>query len=124
MNQHVRSVPTTSSTPAHAESVTTVTDDDFADRVLAAPVPVLVDFGADWCAPCRAIEPIIEKIASTFAGRARVVRIDADASPKIAARYRVRALPTVIVFSRGEEHKRHTGATSMDVLVRLLPEAP
>jgi thioredoxin 2 len=67
---------------------------------------------------------VIEKIAETRAGQVRVVKIDADASPEIATRFRVRALPTVISFVGGREHKRHTGATSMAVLLGLLPEAP
>ena len=90
-------------------------------QVLRSPLPVLVDFGADWCGPCRAIEPVVEKIAEQHAGKVRVVMIDADASAAIAARYRVRALPTVISFVGGQEHKRHMGATSMSVLLGLLP---
>jgi len=104
-------------------NVPIVTEHDFDQIVLQSPLPVLLDFGADWCGPCRALEPVIEKIAERHAGRVRVLRIDADASAAIAARYRVRALPTIISFVGGQEHKRHTGATSMDVLVRLLPEA-
>jgi thioredoxin 1 len=102
---------------------TLVTESDFDQTVLRSPVPVLVDFTAEWCGPCRAIEPVIEKIAERHGGKVRVVRVDADASASIAARYRVRALPTVITFAGGQEHKRHTGATTMDTLLRLLPEA-
>lgn len=104
-------------------SITVTTDADFDQEVLKSPLPVLVDFGADWCGPCRALEPVIEKIAERHKGRVRVVRVDADASAAIAARYRVRALPTVISFVAGQEYKRHTGATSMAVLVGLLPAA-
>jgi thioredoxin 1 len=104
-------------------NVPMVADDRFDEEVLASDVPVLVDFGADWCGPCRALEPVIEKLAEKHAGKVRVVRVDADASAAIAARYRVRALPTVISFVGGQEHKRHTGATSLDVLVGLLPSA-
>lgn len=96
-----------------------ITEAEFEEAVLRATVPVLVDFGAEWCAPCRAMDPIVEKIAES--GRARVVKIDADASASIAAKYRVRALPTVIAFSDGREQNRHTGATSMETLLRLLP---
>jgi thioredoxin 1 len=105
-----------------SNQVPVVTEQNFEQEVLKSPLPVLLDFGAAWCGPCRAIEPIVEKIAERHAGKIRVLRIDADASASIAARYRVRALPTVISFVGGQEHKRHTGATSMDVLVRLLPE--
>ena len=98
-----------------------VTEHDFEQRVLKSPLPVLLDFTAEWCAPCRALEPVMEKLASNHTGKVRVLRLDADASAAVAARYRVRALPTVISFVDGQEHKRHTGATSMAVLVGLLP---
>jgi thioredoxin 1 len=105
---------------AASASVGTVHEDNFEREVLASPVPVLLDFSADWCGPCRALEPVLEKIARGHSDRVRVLRIDADASAAIAARYRVRALPTVIAFVGGQEQKRHTGATSMDVLLGLL----
>ncbi|MBX3208827.1 MAG: thioredoxin [Labilithrix sp.] len=99
----------------------TVTEAEFQREVLESPLPVLLEFGAEWCGPCRAIEPVMAKIAERHDGKVRVLAIDADASAAIASRYRVRALPTVISFVGGQEHKRHAGATSMDVLLRLLP---
>ena len=104
-----------------SDNIPMVTEQNFDQEVLKSPLPVLLDFGAQWCGPCRALEPVIEKIAERHAGKVRVLKIDADASAAIATRYRVRALPTVISFVGGQEHKRHTGATSMDVLVGLLP---
>lgn len=98
-----------------------VTENDFEREVLASPIPVLLDFSAEWCGPCRVLEPVIEKLADAQAGKVRVLKIDADASASIAARYRVRALPTVISFVGGQEHKRHTGTTSLDGLLKLLP---
>ncbi len=122
MSQHLPSAsPSTSQTRPQPPRVPLLRESEFADVVLASPVPVLVDFGAEWCPPCRVIEPLIEKIAARLQGQVRVVRMDADESPAIAARYRVRSLPTVISFSGGQELRRHTGATTMDVLVRLLP---
>lgn len=103
-------------------TVSTVTEADFEATVLSSSLPVLVDFTAAWCGPCRVIEPILETIAERHGGRVRVVRVDADASASIAARYGVRALPTVISFNGGKEHKRHMGATSMAKLLGLLPE--
>lgn len=103
-------------------NVLTVTEADFESTVLRSPLPVLVDFTAEWCSPCRVIEPIVESIADKHGGSVRVVRVDADASASIAARYGVRALPTVIAFANGKEHKRHTGATSMARILGLLPE--
>src|SRR5690349_4361534 len=96
-----------------SKNVPVLTEAEFEQAVLQSPLPVLVDFGAEWCSPCRVIEPIVEKIAEEHAGRVRVFAVDADACAAIAARYRVRALPTVIAFVGGEVHNRHTGATSM-----------
>jgi len=104
-----------------SKNVPTVDESSFEQEVLKSPIPVLLDFGATWCGPCRAIEPVMEKIAASHAATVRVLKIDADASASVAARYRVRALPTVISFVEGREHKRHTGATSMSVLLGLLP---
>lgn len=104
-----------------SKSLRTVTEQTFAAEVLSSPLPVLLDFGAEWCAPCRALEPVLEKIAERHGDRVRVLAIDADECAAIAARYKVRALPTIVSFVGGQEHKRHTGSTSMDVLLGLLP---
>jgi thioredoxin 1 len=104
-----------------SKAIPIVTDADFEQEVLKSPLPVLLDFTADWCSPCRTLEPVVEKIAEHHAGTVRVLKIDADASASIAARYGVRALPTVISFVDGQVHKRHTGATTMATLLRLLP---
>lgn len=104
-----------------SKKIPMVDETSFEQEVLKSPLPVLLDFGAEWCGPCRAIEPVVEKIAEQHVGKVRVLQIDADASASIAARYRVRALPTVITFVGGQEHKRHTGATSMKTLLGLLP---
>jgi thioredoxin 1 len=105
-----------------SKNVPMVTEQNFDEEVLRSPIPVLLDFGADWCGPCRALAPVMEKIAERHEGKVRVLTIDADASASIAARYKVRGLPTIISFVGGQEHKRHLGATSMEVLVRLLPD--
>jgi thioredoxin 1 len=102
-------------------TVPLIEEHEFEDQVLKSPIPVVVDFGAEWCGPCRALEPVVERLATAYAGKVKVVRIDADASAAIAARYRVRGLPTVVSFVSGQEHKRHTGTTSLEVLAGLLP---
>jgi thioredoxin 1 len=99
-----------------------VGDADFDREVLESPLPVLVDFGAAWCGPCRALEPVIEGIARDHSGRLRVLRVDADDATGVAARYRVRSLPTVIAFSGGRDVGRHIGMTNAGVLLRLLGE--
>ena len=97
-----------------------VDDETFDEEVLRASVPVLVDFGARWCGPCRALHPIVERLAAENAGRVKVVSVDTDASPRTAARYGVRAVPMVLVFRAGERTASHLGLASKDRLLALL----
>ena len=85
---------------------------DFNADVLAADVPVLVDFSTRWCSPCRTLEPILEQLLEAGAGRYRIVQIDAEDHPDLAARLHVRAFPTMIVFTAGREVARHVGLTN------------
>src|SRR6266516_2064923 len=89
---------------------THVTDATFADEVLASDVPVLVDFWAEWCPPCHRIAPLIEELAAEYDGRARVVKLDADANPETIRRYSVLSMPTLTVFYRGEVVSQVVGA--------------
>lgn len=79
-----------------------VTDSNFKQRVLAAQAPVLVDFRATWCAPCRALAPVIEELSTDYAGRAIVAKVDVDANQSLAMQFGIRSIPTVIVFNEGE----------------------
>ena len=79
-----------------------VTDKDFGDQVLRSETPVLVDFWAEWCGPCRALGPVIESLSEDFAGRVRVAKVDVDANQEVAARYGIRSIPTVILFDKGQ----------------------
>ncbi|MCA9720474.1 MAG: thioredoxin [Myxococcales bacterium] len=83
-------------------TVSSINDNTFQDEVLDAELPVLVDFTAKWCGPCRALAPHLERVAEQFAGRARVVKLDIDENHKTAAMYGVRSIPTLLVFKRGE----------------------
>lgn len=98
-----------------------VTEETFQREVLESEVPVLLDFGATWCGPCKALTPILEKLAAELGPKAKVLAIDADDSAAIATQYKVRAVPTIISFVGGKEHKRHTGVASFEVLNGLLP---
>jgi thioredoxin 1 len=79
-----------------------VTDKDFGDQVLRSETPVLVDFWAEWCGPCRALGPVIESLSEDFAGRVRIAKVDVDANQEVAARYGIRSIPTVILFDKGQ----------------------
>ena len=79
-----------------------VTHENFEEEVLRSQLPVLVDFYADWCGPCRMLAPVMEEIAEEFAGKIKVCRVNTDKQTKLAARYRINALPTVIAFRNGE----------------------
>lgn len=93
-----------------AGGVTAVTDADFGAQVLEAGQPVLVEFSAAWCGPCRQIAPVLKAVAAEHADRLKVVEIDADTNPETAARYGVLSLPTLLVFDGGEPVLSLTGA--------------
>jgi thioredoxin 1 len=100
--------------------VTAVDDDSFDAEVLRADGPVLVDFGARWCGPCRALDPIIDRIAEENVGRVKVVTVDIDDAPETAARYGVRGAPTVMVFEGGVRMAQRLGLTTKENLLKLL----
>jgi len=90
-------------------SINAVTDADFDTAVLKSDQPVLVDFWAEWCAPCRMIAPIVEDIAGEFGDRARVFKMDIDANPSTPAQLGIMSIPTVILFKGGRPVDRHVG---------------
>ena len=102
------------------KNVHTFTDSNFQTEVLDADLPVLVDFSATWCGPCKALAPIIEKIADEFAGKVIVGKLDIDEAQAIARKYNVRSVPTIIVFRGGEKTYTHVGLTTRDKIVKLL----
>jgi len=98
--------------------VSAVTDADFRERVLSSGVPVLVDFWADWCAPCRALAPVLEAMAaepaSRLAGRFRICKVDVDKNPETVERYGVMGLPTLILFKGGTPVDRTSRARTRE----------
>ncbi|AUX30820.1 MULTISPECIES: co-chaperone YbbN [Sorangium] len=93
---------------------------DFNAEVLEARVPVLVEFTAEWCPPCRALAPILHKVAEEGAGRLKVVAVNGDRSPALARRFGIRGLPTVVAFAGGKEVARHVGLTTKEKLLKLV----
>ncbi|MBI3926073.1 MAG: thioredoxin [Armatimonadetes bacterium] len=100
----------------------TINGDNFEAEVLKAETPVLVDFSADWCSPCKRMEPILKKVAGTYEGRVKVVKVNADDDQPIAAKYQVKGLPTLIMFSNGEPVARKSGFQPEDQLTRFVEE--
>jgi len=103
-----------------SEQVKHITDSSFEQDVLQSTKPVLVDFWAEWCAPCRMIGPIIDQIASDFASSATVVKLNVDDNTASAQRYGIKGIPTLILFNEGKEVERVVGATSKDSITRIL----
>ncbi|HUS59752.1 MAG TPA: thioredoxin [Planctomycetota bacterium] len=103
-----------------AKNVVQVTDDDFDAVVLAADKPVLVDFWAEWCPPCRMIAPVVEQIAAEYEGKLIVAKLDTENNTKAALRFNVTAIPTLILFRDGEIAERSTGFRDKATLKKLI----
>ena len=103
-----------------SENVKDVSDSNFESDVLQSDRPVLVDFWAAWCAPCRMLAPTVEAVAEKYAGNARVVKLNVDENPSVSQRYGIKGIPTLILFKGGKEEERVVGATSKEAIARMI----
>ena len=105
-----------------AGSTVTVTDQSFGDKVLSSDKPVLVDFWATWCGPCKMVAPVLEEIADEHGEKITVAKVDIDANPNVARDYQVMSIPTLIVFAGGKPVKQIVGAKPKAALLKDLSD--
>ena len=105
-----------------AEGIAHVTDSTFAEEVVASDVPVLVDFWAEWCGPCKMVAPTLAEIADEQAGKLQVAKLNVDDNPDVARRFEVMSIPTLLVFKDGQPAKRIVGAKGKGALLQDLSE--
>jgi thioredoxin 1 len=101
-------------------NVAQVSDSTFEGDILKSEVPVLVDFWAPWCGPCRSVAPIVDDLANVYAGKIKVAKINVDESTEVAMRYQITSIPTFIVFKNGEVADRALGALPRSEFVKLI----
>jgi len=102
---------------------TAFTDSNFKSEVLASPTPVLVDFWAEWCAPCRALAPIVEKVAEANTGKITVGKLNVDENPETAQQYGIQGIPTLLLFKGGQVVHQMVGFQSQSNIQRAIDEA-
>lgn len=103
-----------------SEYINDISEGSFAQQVLQSEQPVLVDFWAVWCSPCRALTPTLEKVAKKYQGNAQIAKVNVDDNQSIASQFGIKAIPTMILFDHGKEQERIVGLVSEDSITKLL----
>jgi thioredoxin 1 len=103
-----------------SDNIVHVTDTSFDSDVIGADIPVLVDFWASWCGPCKMIAPLLDQLAEEYSGKVRVCKVDVDANPQTAAKFSVRGIPTLMLFKGGELEATKVGALSKSQLTAFV----
>ena len=103
-----------------SEHIVYITDDTFAEEVLKSNVPVLVDYWAEWCGPCKMIAPILEEIAPDYVGKLKIAKLNIDENPNTPPKYGIRGIPTLILFKEGEVLNTKVGALSKSQLTAFI----
>jgi thioredoxin 1 len=106
-----------------SDHVIHATDADFDSQVLQSEEPVLVDFWAQWCGPCKMIAPALDELADTYAGRAKVVKVDIDQNRAVAMKYHVRSIPMLLMFKDGQVQATQIGAVGKAQLAQIIDKA-
>ena len=106
-----------------SDNVATFTDDNFEREVISSDQPVLVDFWAEWCQPCRMLAPTIDEIADEYAGKAKIGKLDIDDNRAVSAKFGIRSIPTVLLFKNGEPVKQFVGLTQKADLAKAIDAA-
>jgi thioredoxin 1 len=101
-------------------SIVHITEDNFDKEVLKSATPVLVDFWAEWCGPCKMIAPVLDQIATEYKGKLRIAKVDVDSNQATAMRYGVRSIPTLMLFKNGVVEAQQVGMLSKDNLKKIL----
>ena len=103
-----------------SEHIVYVTDDTFTDEVLNADIPVLVDYWAEWCGPCKTITPVLDEIAQEYVGKLKIAKLNIDENPNTPPKYGVRGIPTLMLFKGGSVEATRVGALSKSQLTALI----